>query len=284
MSHIDTPKNNVGILNKLLLPSNVIDTLKNQSSDDSIINLLKKPDDNIKKLLSSNFDSTFFGLKLIFILLFIVMSLVNRHFDFMKGHPMTFGIETLIYGIAGVIPFLYMEKMRKNDNINYTLLFGIFMIYIFFNITLEIGGFYHLVYESHAKHDDKHDDKHEDHKCSEKEVTKTIKHYNGMINSIGITSTLVLVFVVLTLFYMTYKIYDFKIESYGDSYYKFFIIEILIFSLCNSLPFILVAYNRQTPNFNVNTNVLETLFLFLKFVILHVLLQGSGFYNHFFKQ
>lgn len=286
MSQIDKLKNEIGVFNRLLLPSDTINTIKHQTTDISVINQLERPSDTIKELLISNFDSTFFGLKLIFCLLFLVMALVNRYLDFVKANPITFIIETLIYGIAGVIPFLYMEKMRKNDNINYKILGGIFIIYLFFNITLEIGGFYQWIYESHNKHDENNTtDKEHDtgKKCIENQPSKTVKNYNGMVDSIGITSTLLLVFVTLTLFYMTYKIYDFKIDNYGDSYYKFFIIEILIFGLCNSLPFILVAYNRQKTHFNLNTTMLETLFLFLKFIILHVLLQGSGFYNHFFK-
>jgi hypothetical protein len=59
-------------------------------------------------------------------------------------------------------------------------------------------------------------------------------------------------------------------------------LEGIIFGLCNALPLLLVTYNRQGDEYDSIENLLEIFLVFIKFFILHVLLQGSGFYSNFF--
>lgn len=262
----------------------------------------------LKEILTTSFDSTFLTLKILFCILFLVMALVNKYITFIKEHPVTFTLETLIYGISGTLPFLYMEIMRKNKGsaINFNMLLIIFAIYLFFNITLEIGGFYKIFYdhghektildkikddithineERHKKvehfKDTTHSKNNDTPTCIESE---NISIYNGMMESLFYTVILALVFEIIVMLYLTFKVYDFTIPNYESNTLSiYFIIEILLFGLCNSVPFMLVAYNRQKSNFKLMPNMKEVLLLFIKFVILHVLLQGSGFYNHMFK-
>jgi len=252
--------NNVGFLNRLLLSKEGVKLLENGA--------------DIKELLSESFDSELIILKVIFILLFIVCAVVNKYLDFIKSHPVTFGIETAIYGIAGAIPFLYMETYRKgpDDKKNYLTMFIVmFLLYCFFNVILEIGGIYSWLYEE------------DEHKKHEDVVNNKTKHqllYDGIINSMFLTVLLVIVYMILLLFLSTFKVFDFNINQYQNNFYLAFILETFIFSLFNSIPFFLVAYNREGSHFDFKKNAIEVSLLFVKFIIFHLLLQGSGFYKH----
>jgi hypothetical protein len=57
-------------------------------------------------------------------------------------------------------------------------------------------------------------------------------------------------------------------------------VEAIIFGLCNSLPFYLIAKNREGSHFNMLRTTKEVVLIFIKFFILHFVLQGSGFYAH----
>ena len=238
--------------------------------------VLIKSGQPINKFLTESFDASLISLKIVFILYFIIMAMMHKYIKFIKENPHTFALETIFYGICGTIPFIFMEKYRRNNDKdrNYTTIVTImFLLYAFFNIVLEIGGFYAWLYE-------------EDEQSSKEgkihhEVSHQMLFHNNMINSSLITIGLVVAYMVLSMILIAYKVNDFNIVGYcKDSNYLMFGLETLIFGLCNSLPFFLVAYNREKSHFNFNKNAIEVILIFAKFVILHVLLQGSGFYRH----
>ncbi len=230
--------------------------------------------ESINKVLTSSFDSSLITLKVIFILLFIIMAFMNKYLKFIKENTFTFTMETIIYGISGAIPFLFMEAYRRgpDEKKNYLTMFIImFLLYAFFNIILEMGGLYAWLYEE------------DEESSKEAEVHHQTTHqllFHNMLNSTYITIGLVLLYVIFTMVMITFKVFNFHIEGYGNNNLLMFSLETLIFGLCNSLPFFLVAYNREKPHFNFNKNAIEVGLIFAKFVILHLLLQGSGFYNH----
>jgi hypothetical protein len=231
--------------------------------------------ESINNVLTETFDATLIFLKIIFILYFTIMALMHRYVKFIIENPGTFTIETIFYGICGAIPFLFMEKFRRSEKEDkkYITMFTImFLLYAFFNIVLEIGGFYKWLYEE-DDHSSKEGDKHH-------EVSHQILFHNNLIHSSFVVIGLIIGFMILSMILITYKVYEFKIVGYGSNNNLMFSLETLIFGLCNSVPFFLVAYNREKSHFNVYKNTIEVLLLFIKFVILHILLQGSGFYKH----
>jgi hypothetical protein len=251
---------NIGFLEKLLLSSNGVELVNSGQP--------------VTKLLTDSFDTSLISLKVIFILLFIVMAFMNKYLKFIKENITAFSIETIIYGISGAIPFIFMETFRRlpGQNKNYMTMFIVmFLLYAFFNVVLEMGGLYAWLYEE------------DEISSKEAEVHHETTHqllYHNMLNSIFITITLVLVYMILTMVFITYKVFDFNIEGYGNNNLMMFSLETLIFGLFNAVPFFLVAYNREKTHFNFNKNAIEVGLIFAKFVILHLLLQGSGFYKH----
>ena len=315
----------------------------------------------IDKLLTSSFDSTFISLKVIFIMLFVILAFMNKYLKFIKNNPKTYIIETVVYGVCGAIPFLFMEKYRRETDAKkyyLSMFFGMFLLYAFFNIVFEIGGLYVWLYgevpktesntvtneqtsseantvtnepnivtssepttvtnEANTVTNEQSTVTNEqstvtneqstvtnvetnvtnnasieipvsstvegfDNTIDEGEVISVLEQtniYNNIFNSVNITVALVLGYMILSMIVITFRVHDFKIEGYGESNFKMFSFETLLFGLCNSLPFFLVAYNREKSRFKFSKNAIEVGLLFVKFVILHLLLQGSGFYKH----
>jgi len=253
-------KENIGFLEKLLLSHKDIE--------------LANSGQPIKKLLTDSFDTSLVSLKVIFILLFIVMAFMNKYLKFIKKNVTAFSIETVIYGVSGAIPFLFMESYRRlpGENKNYITMFMImFLLYAFFNVILEMGGIYAWLYEE----DETSSKEGEEHHQTEHQII-----FHNMLNSIFVTIALVLVYMILVMVLITFEVFDFKVEGYGDSNLMMFSFETLLFGLFNAIPFFLIAYNREKSHFNFNKNAIEVALIFAKFVILHLLLQGSGFYKH----
>ena len=88
-----------------------------------------------------------------------------------------------------------------------------------------------------------------------------------------------MLFFIIAMIIVAFKIHDFNIEAYQGHIISSFTIEMLIFGLLNSLPFFFIAYNREGKRFDFKKNSIEVGLIFLKFVILHILLQASGFFR-----
>jgi hypothetical protein len=106
----------------------------------------------------------------------------------------------------------------------------------------------------------------------------------GLNNSMYLSIILVLLYVIILLLVLGFVVYDYKIENYTKSHYLWFIIEIIIFGLCNALPYMYIFANRTEEegsySSKIHASLFETLLLFIKMSILHILLQSSGFYRN----
>jgi hypothetical protein len=252
----NTQVQDITFLDKLLLPFNFTKIAKQN---------------NIKELMADNFDNYLIYMEVFLITLIIIMTIFNRYTKHIKNNPYEFLIETIIYGIVGAIPFLYMEYKRKDeDKRNYLSIFiMMFFIYIGFNILFELSGIYYFFYDESFNKQNKNKPPLEE---NEQIITNTLY-------SVIITISLILLYVSIIMIIISYKVGDFEITKYKDNLLYFFIIETLIFSLLNSVPFFLIAYNRQKTNFNLSQNTIMNLILFFQFVILHIIFQSSGFYK-----
>jgi hypothetical protein len=250
------------IVNKLLFSHNDLEMIKT--------------DDDIKNIITDKFHSDLIYLKIIIIVLLIVASFINKYTDFIKKKPIAFGCETIFYSIMGTLPFLYMEKYRKNENDHHYLKIFILMfgLYSLFNILFEISGLYSYMYE-----EENEEEYEEDLNTCKKNISKKDKIFNNINLSISVTFMILLIYIIFILILISYEVFDFNIDGYKNNKFKLFGLETLIFALCNALPFLLIAYNRQDKHFNIKKNLVEILLLFIKFAIFHVMLQTSGFYK-----
>lgn len=239
-------------------------------------------------MLTKQFENDFLFLKTVFILLLLTMSLMTHYTIYMKQNPWKFLFETFFYGVMGALPFIYFERIRKTSNHHFLYVFGmLFSLYVVFHILLELSGTYSYLYEiSESGHNTN--------------STKTAADYwkqglkDMIVNNSGYSSLIVL-FAILAYFafrmiYISYKVGDFHIRAYHNNtnQWTWFIIEVVLFAFCNSFPFLIFAYdrrsNQQEPesSFDISKNVFEISILFVKFAILHIMLQASGFYHHTF--
>ena len=126
------------IINKILFSENDLELIKENH--------------NIQTIITKNFESNLIYLKIIILVILVIACCINKYTDFIKKKPITFGCETVFYGIMGAIPFLYMETYRKKHDPNYFYIFTImFLLYCLFNIVFEMSGFYSYMYEEEPK-------------------------------------------------------------------------------------------------------------------------------------
>lgn len=250
-------ENSIGFIDKMLLTKDGA-KLANQGSD-------------IKELLTHSFDTNLIYIKVFFTILIIIMAFGNGYTTYIRANIKSFCSETIIYGIVGALSILYLEKYRKSENHNYLkIFFGVFILYAGVNVLLELSGFYYFMYGHPSTTQSKK---------QQQSLTTDEKIINNTVYSVFFTFGIVLLYMILIMIIISFKIHDFNIESYSGHVSSSFTIELLVFSLLNSLPFFYIAYNRERENFNLKKNAIEVGLIFLKFVILHLMLQASGFYR-----
>jgi len=256
---MNSENNNLNFLDKMLLNNEAVK--------------LAESGTDIKQLLTYSFDTKLIYIKIVFIILIIIMTINTGYTTWIKNNKIKFTIETILYGLISTIPFLYMEKYRKSENYNFLIIFvSIFFLYAGINVLFELSGFYYYLYNiNHSSDTDSH-----------KEQTESTKITNKLFYSLIYTIIIILVYMILSMIIISYKVGNFNIEAYNNNFYTAFITEIIVFALINSLPFLLIAYNRQGSKFKFGTNFLEVFLIFIKFIILHLMFQTSGFYHENF--
>lgn len=239
------------------------------------------------KMHEQKFHDAFINIKIVMIVLLCFASYMNRDVDFIKNDPKEFTIETIIYGVACTVPVIWMQYKRTqngasspNNNMNILVWF---VVMCFFNITFQLSGLYSVLYPP--------EDLDESPKtpAPTKPLDKTQKIFEGLTKSIYSTNGLVVAIIVGYLIYQSYLIRNFKIKAYGNSFLSLFSIETIIFGLGNALPLLLIAHNREKNNpgytfkKHFKKNLIETILVFVKMCVLHIVLQASSFYPHTFK-
>jgi hypothetical protein len=264
--------------------------------------------EDLKEVISSNFDENLINIKISFLLFFIIASFIIKDTEYIKNHLGKFIAETIIYAFAVAIAFVYIILMRDQTKSAYMTAgkwFGIVFIgMIIINILLQLSGFYSIMFDhevekpstnSSSKSSKKYSStlSKEQEKTKEPEkpelqpISKFEKKLLGLNNSLYIILFIILFIYILYLVIAGFSVYDFEIANYMKSnnnmmFYVWWLLEILIFGLCNSLPFIYIYMNREhtgTLKTKLQHSLFETLLLFIKMAILHVLLQSSGFYR-----
>ena len=269
----------------------------------------------LKKLFANKFDNVLINLKLIFLILFIIASVLVADTDYIKKNPGLFTAETIIYSFSVAIAFVYIQWCRydNSDNagdandgstaegtnkpsLSRLILFWFAIIFIgmiIINVLLQLSGFYTLLFDPV--------------KISPNTITPYEKKIKALNESLYITIIGILLYIIFYLIFFAILVKDFDIKNYGSGgkFVGLFLLETVIFGLCNALPFIYIYVNRAHPHAtndssnhystsethidennydSIKSKIIhslpETLGLFIKMVILHVLLQAGGFYKH----
>ena len=253
-------------------------------------------------IITKNFESKFIYMKMFILLYLLVASIYNHDINFIKNNPIIFTIETFLYAIAGTIPFILIMYFRDSKNFkiknNIITYLCIFFIYIYFNITSQLSGLYTLQYnhdentenmenivsqentmsqENIANKENKEDI--ED--IEDTNINNKTEIFDGLNISNYITFFIIACMFIIFMFLVSWRVYDFDIYT-NKTKMLYLFGEAILFGICNALPFFFIARNRQTV-YNNMRNAGETIFTFLLFVILHFILQFTGFYRETLK-
>lgn len=214
--------------------------------------------------------------------------------------------------------------IENTTNDQYIKLFIWFFIMIIINIGMEFSGLYSIIYSNKNEHFENNELEKiykiekikpiikEPIKEKEKElpisttipITENVNKYikeidsdisntkdknkkilKGITKGLFITIGIILFIIVIYLIYLSFKIKNFNIPKYKNNIFNLFLIETILFSLGNSLPLLLIVYNRKISyRKELLHKTFPTLFLLMiKMAFLHIILQTSGFYNDMYN-
>jgi hypothetical protein len=233
----------------------------------------------VKDLFSSKacahegFHQAFIFVKLMTFLYLIILAALNREVAFIKAEPGKFAIESAIVALAVVVPFIVMYFYRQaRISLASLAMWSLIMFVMFFvmNVLFELSGFYYAgSADAPAK--------------PTKEDRKT-KFMEGVTKASLGTVLLLFVVPILIMTVAAFKTRDFTIPgvtSSGVVNWLLFLLEAVFMAVVNALPFILIAKNRNM--YKASDTMPKVALYFAKLVVLHILLQLSGFYNSFFN-
>jgi len=220
------------------------------------------------------FEKNLFFLKAFGLIAIVMLAVVNysltKNAGLISSNPGTFLKESILFGLGGMFPFLILCYLRNNVFTQKEIvMMSIVIFFLFFvlNYLLELSGFYAW---SFGDDENMYDEKDENN-TFEKTVSRTSEI---MVALVMIGSLLALVF--SSLFVMdvnpTYNV--------SMSPVVVFLMETILFSVISAIPVYIIASNRNDLS---SKTTYEFIIIFVKFAVLHFVLQLSGFYKHVFN-
>jgi uncharacterized membrane protein YhaH (DUF805 family) len=191
--------------------------------------------------------------KVVFLILLIILGFINADISFVSKNPRDFLTETFLTALLAALPTILMAYNRgaKTEDI-ISATFITFFFFFLFNTLMEFAGLngYLNGYDS------------------DNEVQK------GRIEQIESQwwIWLIIVLVGLVMIYLAIITHDFPKRML----WTILLTELAVFSILNTIPQSIIAYNR-------GTNVAFATFLSLLFyIVVYVILQSGGFFTHIF--
>ena len=226
-----------------------------------------------------SFERNLMIIKAVLLIMLVIMSIYYplkfKSTGILASKPFIFAIESIVFGISAVIPFVMLVLLRKNKFTNFEILKYCIMLFIVFfviNYLLELSGFYEYSF-SEQQPTIKY--------YAEQQYTNTEKLVHTFDISLRTIFLLIALIIFIMLFIAVFFIHDTQIgyNIKGNKWLIFFI-ETLLFGVISAVPVYLIAKNRKA--FNPRKTSDEFVIIVLKFMLLNVVLQLSGFYNHVF--
>lgn len=267
-----TPKKENGFLEKIIGPELLqkTTTYLNQISSD-------------KSFAAHEFEKNLMAAKLLFLSVVIILVFVNFDTDFIQkapkdGLPGTFFIyETLLFGLCGAIGFSFIQYSRQH--VFDIKSFGIFFIvFALLNILLQLSGIWTIVL---PKESEVEKDIELENKINELATLQTREYKNKQGITLALEILLGIIFFIFIgiMLVIAIKLRDTEVIGYGSIWTspKYWL-EAFVFAASASLNFYASARWR-TGKVDWSADSIEVALLFVKFFILHNLLQLSGVYN-----
>jgi len=201
------------------------------------------------------FDNGVIVSKIIFLILLITLSFINVDISFLAKNPRNFLTESLLVGLFAAIPtFLMAYNRNGSKSIIISSVFITFLFFYLFNTLLELAGLNN--YLNGVKEDDNN--------RRQQDNIKKIESQSWIWMIIGL--------VCIVMLYLAVIVHDFP-ESI---IWKPLLIELAIFSVLNTIPQSVIAYNRHSDV--VFASVASLIF----YTVAYFILQSGGFFTHIF--
>ncbi len=230
------------------------------------------------------FEKNFLFLKSFGLAFLIILAVVNyvyyKNSGLIHQKPLMFFIESCVFGLSGVVPFLLLCFLRNNGRYNsqqiINISIGLFFVFFIANYLMELSGIYPTLFQKEDESGDNSDQ-------SQKEDNSS---FGELKTSFNTTSDIIVLTIfgvsLFSLFFATAFIRDTSpnyVEFNSVSPLVIFIVEMLLFGIISAVPIFLMASNRDVLSGNTFK---EFILIVIKFSLLHCLLQLSGFYSYIF--
>lgn len=195
--------------------------------------------------------------KLLFLIILLILAYVNSDTSHISQRPQKFLTESITTGAMTIPPLIVFSLFRKNFNVQDLLnaAFLLFLIFFIFNVLLEFSSLNRSSFEIVGDEPPIFFDR-------QKVLNESI--FSGWFYSMSAIS-------IFGLILLAVQINDFDIKKHGTKH----LVEFLSFSIFNSIPVLLINYNRNKKNANAQ---------FYKacgaFGGAYLLLQGGGFFKN----
>lgn len=231
-----------------------------------------------------------FGILFLCMMAYANWYLHSKSTQVIKDNSTEFLIESMLFGLSGVLPFLMLIYLRDNGHMStFSIVFTcllLFLLFVGLNYVLEICGLWGLGFgyskKSEDEEDKKEDKKEDDKKDTPKPFSKD-EFQESYVYASGayMTFIFVAVAVIMVLCLPLTRVFDPEyVELTNIPKPILFLIEALLFGMMSAVPVYLMAYNRG--KFTSHTTK-EFAIITLKFFILHIVLQISGCYKYWFR-
>lgn len=218
-----------------------------------------------------------FGVFFLLTMALINWYLNNKSLGFVAKDQKRFAIESLVFALGGVIPFLILVFLRNEAMSAGKIVFSVIFLLVLFvaiNYALEISGFYAVVFEYNKEEKEKD--------IATTDYTSQFKRSFSYTSDLFMSITFLLA--LLCMLFASLLVHDYHpryIRLTGIPTPILFIIEMILFGAISAVPIYLMAHNRD--RLDAKHTSIEFLLITAKFALLHCILQLSGFYTYTFK-
>lgn len=262
-----------------------------EGKDEGVISKIKAVLEDLKDSMSNKhyafevFEKNFLFLKSFGLAFLIILAIVNyvyyKNTGMISKKPLIFFAESCVFGFSGVLPFLLLCFLRNNNYFNKNQILNasiaLFLVFFGLNYLLEMSGIYPVLFkkeENNTNNNNNKDDKDDEY------------NFGDLKKSLGTTSEVILLIIfivsIFSLFFATAFVRD-----TSTNYNRFentssllvFGVEMILFGVISAVPIFFMASNRGVLSSDTTK---EFLLIVVKFSLLHVMLQLSGFYTYLF--
>ena len=208
---------------------------------------------NPHKMTRALFENGVITSKVVFVLVLLIMAFVNAKSDYVDKNTKLFMANNMVVSGTAALSVLYIALNRGSGDV-FNKVFIIFLFIFFFQVCRELSGYYGFIGEEEQTEKEK------------AQMSRPAMITGGVIGVVGVV------------FFIGLSLWIWQKPPMSTSS---FVLETFIVSCILALGETFVTYTHGKKN---TVHLIKTTGIsFISCVILHVVLQYGGFYEHVFK-